>query len=104
MIVWQAEGIESSVAIRRGSSGLAFFVNGKSDGNALADAGTQIMLGLLGGCLHPQPQNSLRGGAGHRRNGRLAGRRALGPSASTWWNWNRPWTKWPAAAPRSITT
>ena len=28
------------------------------DGNALHDAGTQMMLGLIGGVLHPQPQNA----------------------------------------------
>jgi predicted membrane-bound spermidine synthase len=63
MIVWQAEGIESSVAIAA-QHGLAFIVNGKSDGNALADAGTQIMLGLLGGCLHPRPRTAFVVGLG----------------------------------------
>ena len=37
-------------------NGLAFIVNGKSDGNSIGDAGTQIMSGMIGGLLHPQAQ------------------------------------------------
>ena len=44
---WEAEGVETSVAIPATDS-LAFVVNGKSDGNAYSDAGTQIGLGLCG--------------------------------------------------------
>jgi predicted membrane-bound spermidine synthase len=49
-IVWQAEGVESSVAIMA-SHGVSFFVNGKSDGNIRSDAGTQVMGGLIGAAL-----------------------------------------------------
>lgn len=61
--IWQAEGIESSVAITSTDS-LAFIVNGKSDGNAFSDAGTQIGLGLLGPLLHRDPQRGLVIGLG----------------------------------------
>lgn len=46
------EGIESSVALER-STGYAFVLNGKTDGHARLDAGTQVMGGLLGAFLHP---------------------------------------------------
>jgi spermidine synthase len=48
--IWEAEGIESSVAIFV-SNGVSFVVNGKSDGNVRADAGTQVMGGLIGPAL-----------------------------------------------------
>ena len=38
---WEAEGIESSIGITA-PDGLSFVVNGKNDGNAIGDAGTQI--------------------------------------------------------------
>ncbi|APR82964.1 Hypothetical protein A7982_08313 [Minicystis rosea] len=50
-VTWEAEGRESSVALHTHSD-TAFFVNGKSDGAALGDAGTQVMSGLLGALLH----------------------------------------------------
>ena len=34
-------------------------VNGKNDGNAVSDVGTQIMLGTLGVLLHPDPKSGL---------------------------------------------
>jgi len=49
-ISWEADGVESSVAISAGG-GYAFIVNGKSDGNARGDAGTQVMGGLVGAAL-----------------------------------------------------
>jgi spermidine synthase len=61
-IVWQAEGVESSVGLS-GSDGLSFIVNGKSDGNAIGDASTQVMSGLLGALLHP-PRRALVIGLG----------------------------------------
>ena len=61
--IWEAEGRESSVAITATDS-LAFIVNGKSDGNAFGDAGTQIGLGLLGPLLHPAPRTGLVIGLG----------------------------------------
>jgi spermidine synthase len=62
-IVWQAEGVESVVALE-GTAGLAFVVNGKIDGNARADAGTQVMLGLVGAPLVPQVKTALVVGLG----------------------------------------
>jgi hypothetical protein len=35
-----------------------------ADGNAIGDAGTQIMLGMLGGLLHPSPRSALVVGMG----------------------------------------
>lgn len=61
--IWEAEGRESSVAITATDS-LAFIVNGKSDGNAFGDAGTQIGLGLIGPLLHPTPRTGLVIGLG----------------------------------------
>ncbi len=62
-VIWEAEGIESSVAIIATDS-LSFVVNGKSDGNAVTDAGTQIGLGLLGPLLHDAPKLGLVIGLG----------------------------------------
>ena len=55
-IVWDEDGVESSVALAARPNGYAFIVNGKSDGSARGDAGTQVMLGLLGAIRHPQPR------------------------------------------------
>ncbi len=49
--IWEAEGVESSVAIMA-LNGASFIVNGKSDGNVRTDAGTQVMGGLIGAELH----------------------------------------------------
>ncbi|MCD7897988.1 MAG: fused MFS/spermidine synthase, partial [Planctomycetaceae bacterium] len=59
----QAEGVESSVGILD-DDGYSFFVNGKSDGNVYGDRGTQIMSGLIGAALHPNPRTSLVVGLG----------------------------------------
>ena len=56
-VVWEADGVESSIAIVA-SDALAFYVNGMCDGNAVGDAGTQVMLGLIGAALHPQPRSA----------------------------------------------
>ncbi|HSP77414.1 MAG TPA: fused MFS/spermidine synthase, partial [Myxococcaceae bacterium] len=62
-LLWETDGVESSVGLSvRG--GLAFLVNGKSDGSAVGDAGTQVMGGLIGAFLHPQPRHSLVIGLG----------------------------------------
>jgi spermidine synthase len=53
-IVWEREGVESSVALHALDS-LAFVVNGKIDGNARGDAPTQVMSGILGALLRPAP-------------------------------------------------
>ena len=75
-VLWEADGVESSVAIVA-SDALAFYVNGMCDGNALADAGTQMMLGLIGGILHPQPRTAFVVGLG---TGETAGWLAEVPS------------------------
>ncbi|MGK2859267.1 MAG: fused MFS/spermidine synthase [Thermoanaerobaculia bacterium] len=62
-VVREAEGVESSVAVMS-DDGYAFFVNGKSDGHSIGDAGTQIMGGLVGAMLHPHPTRSLVVGLG----------------------------------------
>jgi spermidine synthase len=62
-VIWQMDGRESSVAISS-RRGIGFIVNGKSDGDAIHDAGTQIMLGVLGALLHPQPRHGLVIGLG----------------------------------------
>ncbi len=62
-IGWEAEGVESSVALEM-SNGLAFFVNGKIDGHALLDVGTQVMLGQVGAILHGNPTSALVVGLG----------------------------------------
>jgi len=62
-VLWEADGVESSVAIVA-SDALAFHVNGMCDGNAIEDVGTQVMLGLIGGALHPQPRAAIVVGLG----------------------------------------
>lgn len=57
-IGWQSEGRESSVALDE-TDGLAMVVNGKIDGNARGDASTQVMGGLLGAILHPDPKSAM---------------------------------------------
>jgi len=61
--LWEAEGVESSVALSSGV-GLAFMVNGKSDGHSRFDAGTQVMAGLMGALLHSAPTSALVIGLG----------------------------------------
>jgi predicted membrane-bound spermidine synthase len=51
-IVWQMDGVESSVALTDRDA-FSFIVNGKSDGNSVHDAGTQVMAGILGAALRP---------------------------------------------------
>lgn len=76
LVLWEQEGQESSVAIST-SDGVAFIVNGKTDGNAFSDAGTQIMFPLIGAMLHPHPKTSLVIGLG---TGESAGWLAALPS------------------------
>jgi len=63
-IVWEGDGVESSVALAGGAAGYSFIVNGKSDGSAVGDAGTQVMLGALGPLLNPSAQRALVIGLG----------------------------------------
>jgi spermidine synthase len=60
---WEADGIESSIGITA-PDGLSFVVNGKNDGNAIGDAGTQIGVAILGAALHPAPKTGLVIGLG----------------------------------------
>lgn len=62
-IAWQVDGVESSVAIDT-ASGYAFVIGGKLDGNARQDAATQVMGGLLGAALHPNPKSAMVIGLG----------------------------------------
>jgi spermidine synthase len=55
--VWEADGVESSVSVAD-DEGYAFIVNGKGDGHARLDAGTQVMGGVLAGLLHPAPRRA----------------------------------------------
>lgn len=75
-ILWEADGVESSVALDAGKE-LAFLVNGKADGSARTDAPTQVMGGLLGALLHPEPRRALVIGLG---TGSTAGWLAAVPS------------------------
>ena len=61
--VWDADGRESSVALID-TGDYAFVVNGKVDGSARGDSGTQVMAGLVGAILHPNPRRSLVIGLG----------------------------------------
>ena len=64
LVEWEADGFESSVALSIGNGGYSFVVNGKADGSARGDAGTQVMLALIGSILHPDPKRSLVIGLG----------------------------------------
>ena len=62
-VVWQAEGVEASVSIVC-HDGLSFYVNGKCDGHAIGDAGTQITSGILGALVHPRAETAFIVGLG----------------------------------------
>jgi predicted membrane-bound spermidine synthase len=62
-VIWEAEGVEASVSIVC-RDGLSFFVNGKCDGHAIGDAGTQITSGILGALVHPQARTAFIVGLG----------------------------------------
>ena len=62
-IAWEADGRESSVALGKADS-FAFIVNGRTDGNAKGDAGTQIMSGIIGAALHPEAAKAMVVGLG----------------------------------------
>ncbi len=67
-IAWEVDGVESSVAMQA-INGYAFLINGKADGSARRDAPTQVMLGLLGSLLHPEPKRALVIGLGTGSSG-----------------------------------
>ncbi|HVS32874.1 MAG TPA: fused MFS/spermidine synthase [Thermoanaerobaculia bacterium] len=62
-IFWDVDGVESTVGLSR-YDGVAFIVNGKSDGHAILDGGTQVMGGLLVAALHPNPKSAFVIGLG----------------------------------------
>jgi spermidine synthase/predicted MFS family arabinose efflux permease len=62
-LLWETDGVESSVALTKPDD-LAFVVNGKVDGSAVGDSGTQVMSGLLAAMSHPGPHRSLVIGLG----------------------------------------
>ncbi len=62
-IALQQDGTESCLGIEI-AGGVTFLINGKSDGGAISDASTQVMLGLLGAILHPDASRSLVIGLG----------------------------------------
>lgn len=62
-VVFDADGRESNVALVN-TDDLAMIVNGKSDGAARGDAGTQVMSGMMGALLHPDPRSALVVGLG----------------------------------------
>jgi predicted membrane-bound spermidine synthase len=62
-LVWEADGVESSIGISA-LDGLSFVVNGKSDGNALNDAPTQVGMAILGTVLHGDAKTALVIGLG----------------------------------------
>jgi spermidine synthase len=62
-VIWEADGRESSVGLEAANS-YAFVLNGKVDGNAVNDGGTQVMSGLLGALLHGNPGTAMVVGLG----------------------------------------
>ncbi len=62
-MIWEADGRELSVALSI-SDDISFVVNGKVDGSFVGDASTQVMLGLVGAVLHPDPRRCLVVGLG----------------------------------------
>jgi spermidine synthase len=59
----EAEGRESSIALVNNDD-LGLVVNGKSDGSARRDAGTQVMAGMIAALLHPEPKSAMVVGLG----------------------------------------
>ena len=62
-LVWDADGRESGVALAIAVEP-SFIVNGKSDGAARSDAGTQVMCGLVPAAFHGHPSRALVVGLG----------------------------------------
>lgn len=59
----ERDGRESSIALLA-TGDLGLIVNGKSDGSARDDAGTQVMSGILSVLLHPNPKTAMVIGLG----------------------------------------
>jgi len=62
-LLWDADGRESAIALVN-EQDLSFYVNGKSDGASIGDAGTQVMAGLVGAAVHGAPRSALVIGLG----------------------------------------
>jgi spermidine synthase len=62
-VLFEADGRESSIAVLARED-LGLIVNGKSDGSARGDAGTQVMSGMIGALLHPNPKKVMVVGLG----------------------------------------
>jgi spermidine synthase len=62
-VIWEQDGWESAVA-NMDIDSFSFVVNGKSDGSSRSDAGTQVMSGLIGAALTPNPRDVLVVGLG----------------------------------------
>jgi spermidine synthase len=62
-VLWEAEGVEASIGLVA-DDGLSFFINGKCDGHAINDAGTQLVSGVLAAMLHPKPKTAFIVGLG----------------------------------------
>lgn len=63
MLVVDEDGQESSIALISGDD-LGLYVNGKSDGSARTDSGTQVMSGMIGALVHPDLKKALVVGLG----------------------------------------
>jgi len=61
--IFDEDGRESSIALLAGDD-LGLIVNGKSDGSARNDAGTQVMSGMLPMLIHPNPRRAMVIGLG----------------------------------------
>ncbi|MEO8380434.1 MAG: fused MFS/spermidine synthase [Acidobacteriota bacterium] len=61
--IFEQDGRESSIALLAGDD-LGLIVNGKSDGSARDDAGTQVMAGMIPMLLHPNPKTAMVVGLG----------------------------------------
>lgn len=73
LIVWERDGVESSVGINI-MNGVAFIVNGKSDGAVVDDRGAQAFLALLPAALHPAPKRGFVVGLGTGMSAGVLGR------------------------------
>ncbi len=62
-VIWQEDGVESSVAASA-INDYTFLMNGRADGSARTDAGTQVMSGLVGALLIADAKTSLVVGLG----------------------------------------
>jgi len=62
-LVFAADGVNDSISVLRSDNYVALRINGKTDAST-GDARTQLLLGHLGGALHPSPRRVLIVGFG----------------------------------------